>query len=33
LNGVKTDPDFASLLKNPEIQEILAPKPVESAER
>jgi tetratricopeptide (TPR) repeat protein len=33
LNGVKTDPDFAFLLKNPEIQEILAPKPVESAER
>jgi len=33
LNGVKTDPDFASMLKNPEIQEILAPKPVESAER
>ena len=33
LNSVKTDPDFASMLKNPEIQEILAPKPVESAER
>jgi tetratricopeptide (TPR) repeat protein len=33
LNNVKTDPDFASMLKNPEIQEILAPKPVESAER
>jgi tetratricopeptide (TPR) repeat protein len=33
LNNVKTDPDFASLLKNPEIQEILAPKPVESAQR
>src|ERR1700675_3585168 len=33
LNSVKTDPDFASMLKNPEIQEILAPKPVESAQR
>jgi tetratricopeptide (TPR) repeat protein len=33
LNNVKTDPDFASLLKNPEIQEILTPKPVESAQR
>jgi tetratricopeptide (TPR) repeat protein len=33
LDGVKTDPDFASMLKNPEIQEILAPKPIESAER
>jgi len=33
LNSVKTDPDFASMLKNPEIQEILAPNPVESAER
>jgi tetratricopeptide (TPR) repeat protein len=33
LNGAKTDPDFASMLKNPEIQEILAPKPVESAAR
>jgi len=33
LNAAKTDPDFASLLKNPEIQEILAPKPVESAQR
>jgi tetratricopeptide (TPR) repeat protein len=33
LNNAKTDPDFASLLKNPEIQEILAPKPVESAQR
>jgi tetratricopeptide (TPR) repeat protein len=33
LNAAKTDPDFASLLKNPEIQEILALKPVESAQR
>jgi len=33
LNGAKTDPDFASMLANPEIQEILAPKPVESAAR
>jgi tetratricopeptide (TPR) repeat protein len=33
LNNAKTDPDFASMLKNPEIQEILAPKPVESAQR
>jgi tetratricopeptide (TPR) repeat protein len=33
LNNAKTDPDFASILKNPEIQEILAPKPVESAQR
>ena len=33
LNAAKTDPDFASLLKNPEIQEILVLKPVESAQR
>jgi len=33
LNSAKTDPDFASMLKNPEIQEILTPKPVESAQR
>jgi tetratricopeptide (TPR) repeat protein len=33
LNVVKTDPAFAAMLKSPEIQEILAPKPVESAQR
>ena len=33
LATVKADPDFAAMLKNPAIQEILAPKPVESAER
>ena len=33
LNSVKTDPAFATMRKNPEIQEILAPKPVESAQR
>jgi tetratricopeptide (TPR) repeat protein len=33
LSAAKTDPDFAVMLKNPEIQEILAPKPVESAQR
>jgi tetratricopeptide (TPR) repeat protein len=33
LASVKTDPDFAVMLKNPAVQEILAPKPVESAER
>ena len=33
LNNAKTDPDFAIMLQNPEIQEILAPKPVESAQR
>jgi tetratricopeptide (TPR) repeat protein len=33
LNNAKTDPDFAIMLKNPEIQEILTPKPVESAQR
>ena len=33
LNAVRTDPAFATMLKNPEIQEILAPKPVESAQR
>jgi tetratricopeptide (TPR) repeat protein len=33
LNNAKTDPDFASMLKNPEIQEILASKPLESAQR
>jgi tetratricopeptide (TPR) repeat protein len=33
LNSVKTDPAFATVLKNPEVQEILAPKPVESARR
>jgi tetratricopeptide (TPR) repeat protein len=33
LNNAMTDPDFAIMLKNPEIQEILTPKPVESAQR
>ncbi len=33
LNSVKTDPAFAAMLKDPAIQEILAPKPVESAQR
>jgi tetratricopeptide (TPR) repeat protein len=33
LSAAKTDPAFAVMLKNPEIQEILAPKPVESAQR
>jgi tetratricopeptide (TPR) repeat protein len=33
LNLVKTDPAFATMMNNPEIQEILAPKPVESARR
>ena len=33
LNNAKTDPAFANMLKNPEIQEILTPKPVESAQR
>lgn len=33
LNSVKTDPAFATMIKNPEIQEILLPKPVESARR
>src|SRR5450432_1218767 len=33
LNAVKTDPAFATMLKSPEVQEILAPKPVESAQR
>ena len=30
---MKNDPDFAVMLKNPAVQEILAPKPIESAER
>ena len=33
MNSVKTDPDFAAVLKYAAIQEILAPKPLESAER
>lgn len=33
LAALKNDPDFAVMLKNPAVQEILAPKPVESAER
>jgi tetratricopeptide (TPR) repeat protein len=33
LAAAKTDPDFAAVLKDPGIQEILAPKPVESAQR
>jgi tetratricopeptide (TPR) repeat protein len=33
LSAAKTDPDFATILKNPIIQEILAPKTVESAQR
>jgi tetratricopeptide (TPR) repeat protein len=32
LNTVKSDPAFASVLTNPAIQEIIAPKPVEAAE-
>jgi tetratricopeptide (TPR) repeat protein len=33
LMAAKTDPDFAAVLKIPAVQEILAPKPVETAER
>jgi tetratricopeptide (TPR) repeat protein len=33
LASMKNDPDFAVMLKNPAVQEILAPKPIESAER
>jgi tetratricopeptide (TPR) repeat protein len=33
LSAAKTDPAFATMLKSPEVQEILAPKPVESAQR
>jgi hypothetical protein len=33
MNSVKTDPDFAAVLKYAAVQEILAPKPLESAER
>jgi tetratricopeptide (TPR) repeat protein len=33
LMAAKTDPDFAIMLKNPAVQEILAPKVVETAER
>ncbi|HEY2352478.1 MAG TPA: tetratricopeptide repeat protein [Candidatus Acidoferrum sp.] len=33
LGAAKTDPDFATMLKSPAIQEILAPKPLESAQR
>jgi len=32
LNTVKSDPAFASVLKDPAIQEIIAPKPIETAE-
>lgn len=31
LGAAKTDPDFTAMLKSPAVQEILAPKPVESA--
>ena len=33
LAAAKTDPDFAATMKNPAIQEIFAPKPIESAQR
>jgi tetratricopeptide (TPR) repeat protein len=33
IGAAKTDPDFAKILNNPAVQEILAPKAVESAER
>lgn len=33
LSAAKTDPDFAVMLKSPAVQEILAPKPVETAQR
>lgn len=32
LLAVKSDPSFAAVLKNPAIQEVLAPKPVESTQ-
>ena len=32
LSAVKSDPSFAAVLKNPAIQEVLAPKPVESTQ-
>ena len=32
LSSVKSDPSFAAVLKNPAIQEVLAPKPVESTQ-
>jgi tetratricopeptide (TPR) repeat protein len=32
LNAVKSDPAFAAVLKDPAIQEIIAPRPVEAAE-
>jgi len=32
LNNVKSDPAFVSVLKDPAVQEIIAPKPVEAAE-
>ena len=33
LAAAKTDPDFAVMMKNPAIQEIFVPKPIESAQR
>jgi len=32
MNAVKTDPSFAAVLKDPAIQEVLAPKPPDSAQ-
>lgn len=32
LNAVKTDPSFAAVLKDPAIQEVLAPKPADNPE-
>lgn len=32
MNAVKTDPSFAAVLKDPAIQEVLAPKPNDSAQ-
>ena len=33
LNTVKSDPAFAAVIKDPAIQEVIAPKPVEAAEQ
>jgi tetratricopeptide (TPR) repeat protein len=33
LNSMKTDPSFAAVLKNPDVQEILAPKAIEASQQ
>jgi hypothetical protein len=32
MNSVKSDPSFAKVISDPAVQEVLAPKPIESTQ-